>query len=106
MKPNDAETYNNRGAAYYRKGELDKAIQDYNTTIALNSEFADAYSNRGEVWLHLREWEKAKADFSTAKNMGVDIVASFHNEYESIEDFEAKHGVQVPEDIGALLSRD
>ena len=106
LKPNDAETYNNRGAAYYRKGELDKAIQDYNTTIALNSEFADAYSNRGEVWLHLREWEKAKADFSTAKNMGVDIVASFHNEYESIEDFEAKHGVQVPEDIGALLSRD
>ena len=106
LKPNDAETYNNRGAAYYRKDELDKAIQDYNTTIALNSEFADAYSNRGEVWLHLREWEKAKADLITAKNMGIDIVASFHNDYESIEDFEAKHDVKVPEDIAALLSRD
>ena len=101
-----ASAYNNRGAAYYRKGELDKAIQDYNTTIALNPEFADAYSNRGEVWLHLREWEKAKTDLITAKKMGVDIVTSFHNDYESIENFEAKHKVEVPENIAALLSRD
>ena len=106
LKSNDAETYNNRGTAYYRKGEFDAAIQDYNTTIALNPEFADVYSNRGEALLHLREWEKAKADLITAKNMGVDIVASFHNEYESIEDFETKHGVEVPEDIAALLRRD
>ena len=106
LNPENASAYNNRGAAYYRKGKFDTALKDYNTAMGLNPEFADVYSNRGEVWLHLREWEKAKADFSTAKNMGVDIVASFHNEYESIEDFEAKHGVQVPEDIGALLSRD
>ena len=106
LNPNDAETYNNRGAAYYRKGELDRAIQDYNTTIELNSKFADAYSNRGEAWLHLREWGKAEADLITAKNMGVDLVASFHNDYESIEDFEAKNGVKVPEDVAVLLRRD
>ena len=106
LNPGYAHAYNNRGTAYYRKGEFDTAIQDYNTTIELNPEFADAYSNRGEVWLHLKEWEKAKADLTTAKNMGVDLVASFHNEYESIEDFEMKHGVEVPEDIVVLLSRD
>ena len=57
------------------------------------------------MWLHLSEWEKAKADLSTAKEMGNDIAESFHNDYESVEDFEAKHGVKVPEDIASLLSR-
>ena len=37
---------------------------------------------------------------------GFDIVAAFHNAYGSVEDFEAKHGVEVPEDIAALLRGD
>ena len=30
LKPNDAYAYNNRGAAYGKKGEVDRAIEDYN----------------------------------------------------------------------------
>ena len=89
-----------------KKGEIDAAIQDYTKAIDLNPEDADAYCNRGEAWLHLREWEKAKANLITAKDMEIDIVASFHNDYESIEAFEVKRGVKVPEDIAALLRRD
>ena len=106
LNPEDADAYCNRGVAYVNKGEFDLAIQDYTKAIDLNPEDADVYCNRGEAWLHLREWEKAKADLITAKNMGVDIVASFYNDYESIEAFEAKHGVKVPEDIAVLLRRD
>ena len=101
-----ANAYYNRGVAYAKKGEIDAAIQDYTKAIDLNPEDADAYCNRGEAWLHLREWEKAKANLITAKDMEIDIVASFHNDYESIEAFEVKHGVKVPEDIAALLRRD
>ena len=106
LNPELAIAYYNRGVAYNDKDEFDLAIQDYTTAIELNPEHANAYNNRGEAWLHLREWEKAKADIITAKNMGVDIVASFHNDYESIEAFEAKRGVKVPEDIAVLLRRD
>ena len=106
LDPDFAVAYTNRGFAYGKKGEFDKAIQDYNIAIDLNPNFAEVYANRGEAWLPLREWEKAKADLGTAKNMGLDIVASFHNDYESVEAFEAKHGVKVPEDIAALLRRD
>ena len=56
--------------------------------------------------MHLQEWEKARADLTTAKGMEFDIVAYFHTDYENVEDFEAQHGVKVPEDIAALLSRD
>ena len=103
LNPVYANAYNNRGAAYTNKGEFDKAIQDYNIAIDLNPEYTKAYGNRGEVWLCLSEWEKAKADLSTAKDIGDDIVAAFHNDYESVEDFEAKHGVEVPEDIAEML---
>ena len=106
LNPEDANAYYNRGVIYANKGEIDAAIQDYTKAIDLNPEDADAYNNRGEAWLHLREWEKAKADLITAKDMENDIVASFHNDYESIEAFEVKRGVKVPEDIAVLLRRD
>ena len=106
LNPEHATAYNNRGVAYANKGEFDAAIQDFNKAIDLNPEHATAYNNRGEAWLHLREWEKAKTDLITAKDMENDIVASFHNDYESIEAFEVKCGVKVPEDIAVLLRRD
>lgn len=46
---------------------------------------------------------ESQADLVTAKNMGIDIVAAFHNAYGSVEDFGAKYGVEVPKDIAALL---
>ena len=104
IQPEAAVVYYNRGITYAEKGELDTAIQDYNKAIDLNPDFAYAYAKRGEVWLHLSKWEKARANLITAKNMGVDIAAAFHTDYESVADFEAKHGVQVPADIKALLS--
>ena len=106
LNPEDADAYNNRGNTYGNKGEINKAIQDYNKAIDSNPEYTYAYKNRGVAWLRLREWEKAKADFMTAKDMGIDIVAAFHNAHGSVENFEVKHGVKVPEDIAALLSRD
>ena len=43
----------------------------------------------------MEEWEKAKLDLTVAKAMGVDIVTEFRNDYESIPDFERKHGSEV-----------
>ena len=100
----DAGVYSNRGLAYLRIGDFEAAIQDYSRAIDLNPHSAMIYCNRGEAWLHLKEWQKAKADLITAKDMGCDIVESFRNDYESVEDFEVNYGVQVPEDIAALLS--
>ena len=104
LNPQDIAAYTNCGNVYSDKGEFDTAIQDYTTAIALNREYADAYYNRGEAWLHLKEWPKAKADLMTAKDMGINISVSFHNDYESIEDFEAKNGVKLSTEIAAMLS--
>ena len=103
FNPKIVEDYVRRGTAYSYIGKHRKAIGDYTTALKLKPNYANAYYKRGVVWLHLKEWERAEADLTTAKNKGADVVGSFHNDYESVEDFEAENEVKVPEDIAALL---
>ena len=119
LKPDYAIAYNNRGRAYSEKGEVDslticpdspsaklaviQAIKDYNPAIGLNPELAPAYYNRGVAWLRLREWERAKSDLTVARDMGLDIITAFDDDYESVEGFEGRNGVQLPKDIAAML---
>ena len=92
LYPRMVEGYIKRGNAYSYIREYGKAIADYSKAIKLKPGHAGAYSNRGMAWLHLKEWEKAKADLTVARDMGIDIIASFHNDYESVADFEKKNG--------------
>ena len=105
LNPNVAVCYNNRGTVYLCKGEYDKAIQDYSMAIVLSPYDTPAYCGRGEAWLHLEEWEKARSDLTAAKERGLDIIASFHNSYKSVADFEQKNGVKLPPDLAAMLTR-
>ena len=106
LKPVYAIAYNNRGVAHSKKAEFDNAIQNFDKAIELKPDSAKAYSNRGKAWMHFREWGKAKADLTVAKDSGVDIIASFQNDYENVADFEQKNDVQVPPDLAAMLTRE
>jgi tetratricopeptide (TPR) repeat protein len=44
--PGSPLAYDNRGAAYDAKGDLDRAIADYNTAIRLDPKSAQAHNNR------------------------------------------------------------
>ena len=105
LNPDDFGVYNNRGVAHRKKDEFDKAIQNFDKAIELNPDSAAAYYNRGVTWMHLRKWNKAKADLTVAKDSGMDIIASFQNDYESVADFEKKNGVTVPEAIKEMLTQ-
>ena len=104
LSPHDGEAYRLRGIIHAQKGDFRHAINDFTTMIEVNPENGNAYYYRGDLWLHLQEWEQAKSDLTTAQNMGIDIIALFHNHYASVEDFEQKIGVQLPEDIAILLT--
>ena len=104
LRPELGRIRNKRGVAYYKKGEIDRAIEDYNKAIELRPDLAEAYTNRGVAWLRLKEWEKAKSDLTDAENMGVDIVATFQNGYDSVLGFNGQYGVQLPDDIAAMLT--
>ena len=105
LNPNDANAYNNRGVAYYQKSEYGRAMADYTKAIALKPDYANIYYNRGETLLHLGEWERARLDLMTAKNMGVDVITAFCNDYKNVSDFERRNRVKLPEDIAAMLTQ-
>ena len=105
LNPNDANAYNNRGVTYYKKGDYDRTIDDFNKAIELNPNDANAYYNRGEVGLHLEEWDEARVDLTVARDLGMDIIASFHNDYESVEAYERSNRVKLPEDIATMLTQ-
>ena len=105
LNPDDFGAYNNRGVAHRKKDEFDKAIQNCDKAIELKPDSPAAYYNRGGAWMHLRKWNKAKADLTVAKNLGLDVIALFHNNYENVADFEKKNGVTVPADIKEMLTQ-
>ena len=49
-----------------RKGDLDRAIADYNEAIRLDAKFALAYANRGDAWDDKGDSTRAIADLDQA----------------------------------------
>jgi tetratricopeptide (TPR) repeat protein len=66
IKPDDAKAYNNRGLAYYEKGDNDRAIADYNKAIGLEPDDADTYNNRGNAYSAKGDKDRAIADYNRA----------------------------------------
>ncbi len=98
-----ANAYNNRGMAYRNKGDVVRAIIDFSCAILLKSDDARTYYYRGEALLRMKRWKEARDDLKKSNDRGVDIIALFHNDYESVEDFEEKDDLQLPNDIAAML---
>ena len=61
-----AELYNNRGAAFARKGDQDRALADYTRAIDLNSGTSAPYVNRGDLFYRRGELDRAIEDFAIA----------------------------------------
>ena len=58
--------YNNRGVTYSSKGELDRAIADYDESIRLDPKEAVTYKNRGQTHQRKGDLDRAIADFDQA----------------------------------------
>ncbi len=96
--------YFNLGNVYLLNGNFEKAIKNYDMSLSIDPDDAISYCHRGFAWLHLKEWDNAKSDLTAAKDRRKDIIASFHNRYGSITEFEQIIGTKVPEDIAVMLT--
>jgi lipoprotein NlpI len=59
-----AKAYNGRGNAYQAKGDNDRAIQDYDQAIALDSKNAIVFYDRGRAYQAKGDDDRAIADYS------------------------------------------
>ncbi len=76
---NLAVAFTNRGLAYKRKGQWDRAIADYSEAIRLKSDDAQAFNNRGNAYFHKGQLDRAIKDYDDAIRLQPDLAEAFSN---------------------------
>lgn len=71
--------YGNRANAKIGKKEYKSAIEDCNSTIALNPADGKAYYNRGNIYSFLENYRAAVCDYDSALTRGTDMHYIFYN---------------------------
>ena len=74
-----ADVFNDRGGAWLRMGDSDRAIADYGEAIRLDSQNAATFNNRGGVLLRKGDYDRAIADYSEAIRIDPNYASAFHN---------------------------
>jgi tetratricopeptide (TPR) repeat protein len=77
--PRNSKTYYDRGRAYYRLGNYEKAIGDFSKAIELDLKFADAYNNRGLVYYKTGKYLSAVSDFTKTLELNPGCAEAVNN---------------------------
>jgi len=64
--PLDASAHLNRGGAFQAKGEMDRALADYDKALELSPNYAAAYERRGAAYAAKGDYVRAVADVTRA----------------------------------------
>jgi tetratricopeptide (TPR) repeat protein len=73
LKPDFAEAWNRRGNAYAALGDEDRALADYEHTIALNPYQFGTMESCGEIWLLRSNYRKAAEYFRRALDLNPNL---------------------------------
>jgi tetratricopeptide (TPR) repeat protein len=77
--PDFARPYSNRGVAYWKLKQYDKALDDLTRAITLDPEYRDAFYNRGVVFEEVGEYARAVNDYSRVIMIDKDEVIVYYN---------------------------
>lgn len=69
IDPQEIEAYYNRGIAYEKLNENQKAIADFNAVTNLNPNYGEAYVSRSQIYLKLSQKEAAILDLERALSL-------------------------------------
>ena len=67
---NAAIDANNRGDLHYDLGQYERAIQDYDEAIRIDSQYGHAYHARGHAYEAMGKPAEAARDFAKANELG------------------------------------
>ncbi len=76
---NLAVAFTNRGLAYKRIGQGDRAIADFSEAIRLKPDFGFAFNNRGNAYYAKGQFDRAIKDYDEAIRLKPDLAEAFSN---------------------------
>jgi len=75
----EAEFYYNRGIAYGKKGQYDRAISDFTKAIEIDPRYAEAYNNRGIAYGKKDQYDQVISDFTKAIEIDPRYAEAYNN---------------------------
>ena len=69
----------NRGNDLWKKGEFDRAIEDYTAALRIEPDDHAALINRGKSWERKGEYDRAIEDYTAALRIKPDLYQALHN---------------------------
>jgi tetratricopeptide (TPR) repeat protein len=79
LDPKNDGAFINRGIAYRRIGDLERALLDYHEAIRLNPLAADAFNNRGNAYKELNQFDRAIQDYDEAIRLNPHYAHAYNN---------------------------
>ncbi len=77
--PSSPQNHNNLGDLYARRGEFEKAIEEFQTAIALKPNYADAYHNLANIYWQVGKIDLAEENYQKALNFNPYLWQSAQN---------------------------
>jgi lipoprotein NlpI len=77
LDPNHERAYYDRGEVYIDKDDYDRAIQDFDEAIHLNSNDAKAYNNRGVAYQKKGDYSRAIQDYDQAIRLNANYTIAY-----------------------------
>ncbi len=91
----DAKTLLARGDDFSLRGDLDRAIADYDAALKVDPALADALNGRGVAWRAKGDRRKALSDFDAALKLKPDFETARANRKSLFSEIE-RLGAQMP----------
>jgi tetratricopeptide (TPR) repeat protein len=79
LDPTNAQAYNKLGSVYRDKGDLDRAIANYDEAVARDPRYADPYYKRGRSYFEKGDVDRAIADYGEAVKLNPNFVDAYNS---------------------------
>lgn len=75
----DADSHRIRGLAYYRQGQLEKAVEEFRRVLQSAPRDGKTFNNLGSAYLKLGQLQEAESAFEQAVRLAPDLATAFLN---------------------------